>query len=1593
MLHRLLLIVCLLGLLPAARPLNAAPPPPSDSPIPTAVGVPPLPRSCIGGAPLNDFAEAICCVSGYVYMNGMPVANAEVTITVADRSLVTRTQSGAGSTRPYYSASLNEKPLDAKPGDSITITATAGGQTESRTFIAQEGGRQEDVVLPQIAIESTWAAAGRADPSFKAAAMAYDAARQRLILFGGLERQGNNDVPLAETWAWDGRSWIRLAPMMAPSARSDHAMVYDVARQRIVLFGGTGAGGVALTDTWEWDGTSWQERKGVTAPAVSGRSLMVYDTTRARSLLVAADAANPTQFSVWSWDGTSWARQPAQITAPARTGFNLAYDAKRDRLVLFGGIRSSVLQQDLWEYNGNTWARAYPLTGPSARSGHAMTYDLVRQQVLLTGGLDATGKPLEDTWAWNGTAWAELRVDLPPRAGSLLVYDSTRNLPILAGGYSNTITTTYLSETWELDMIDWNQRGPRVSPDARYDHQMAYQPERKRVVLFSGQASAGNDTWEWDGISWTKRTPATSPPFTSRAAMVYDEANQQTLMFGGFQSGLSNVTWIWDGHTWSRPSLTLAPSPRDGHLMVYDKARQRIVLFGGRVSGAPYSVNDTWEWDGTAWRNVTPTVSPEARYSYFPYVVMAYDTVRGQVMLLYGYKYWRWDGVSWSQVASSRPSSCFNSPQAGPMVYDEARDRMLLLNYARSTFCVHEMYEWDGSTWASRQVTPMPNQRIRYAFVSLPNQLMLFGGAREDFYPEFDDTWIWNGTTWHEMLDDSYVPSTLSAAVLEYEHNGLSLLFGGRATDGSLSGRTFHWQGSRWVQLDPATVPPPRQLHQIARNSDGSRLLMFGGAGAGGVALDDTWLWDGTDWRLQAPTSRPPARSAHSLTFDTRRGVWVLFGGASAGGAYLADTWEYDGTTWRQISPAGAPPARIGATLTYDQRRGVTVLVGGQHAAGLLSDVWEYDGTTWTNVTPMQSIVARMGHSAAYDSHQGVVVVAGGRDDAGVRNDTWEWDGTTWRERIATTPLSARLRMATAYDAYRGELIAFGGETDAGVPLGDTQLHRANGTLMRPMPIATINRILPRDARQGTDTISFEGSGADTDSTNIIVAYRWSIGDTVISNERTFSMPAADLPLGAQTIRFEVQDDEDNWSPAIEQTIYIRDSGGAVAANTSWTLLIYAVGDNNLAPWMGENADMDGMLYRLQRAGPQPNVQVAILYDGPTANDTYRYTLSASGVWIKTPQPEARMNEMATLRDFILWGQRGSGLPPTDHYAQAIVDHANGIVGIGQDDTSLSDKNPFPFLTPLDVRVALLEATDDGARKIDVVQYDGCSFGLFENAAIVAGLTNFVIASANTGWGIFDYAAYRRLAAQSATPRAFALSVAQRYAERVNAEQLPYTIAVFDMAHFDALNSAISAFGQSLLTYVQADLSTRRTLLRNARQTIQKYESSQGTPFEPDNEDSYVDLVDLAQKIKVAVPDAAVRTAADQVLALAHPNNQRFVAYEAHASGFFNYVDPFRGGERIYNIQLNNAHGLGIYYPPRSTSNPNSAYKSYVEHQLFSNTRDNGWTRFLGQGLPPQLAGDLPGLPNDSLMAPLVMPENMQAATMEYRVFLPSVQR
>src|SRR5215216_2416540 len=82
--------------------------------------------------------------------------------------------------------------------------------------------------------------------------LAYDAARERVVLFGG---RAAGATLQADTWEWDGRDWTQVADT-GPDARASHALAFDQIRGRVVLFGGEAASALRA-DTWEWDGQDW----------------------------------------------------------------------------------------------------------------------------------------------------------------------------------------------------------------------------------------------------------------------------------------------------------------------------------------------------------------------------------------------------------------------------------------------------------------------------------------------------------------------------------------------------------------------------------------------------------------------------------------------------------------------------------------------------------------------------------------------------------------------------------------------------------------------------------------------------------------------------------------------------------------------------------------------------------------------------------------------------------------------------------------------------------------------------------------------------------------------------------------------------------------------------------------------------------------------------------------------------------------------------------------------------------------------------------------------------------------------------------------
>jgi len=280
-------------------------------------------------------------------------------------------------------------------------------------------------------------------------AMAYDASRDRTVLFGGWYP----GTVFGDTWELDGATWQQVTPLTSPVARSEHTMTYDASRSVVVMFGGWDDNLVYQNDLWEYDGGDWVQRSPSTPPPGRAFHAMVYDSRRGVHVLFGGYNGSNDLADTWEYDGVDWSVKAPLLSPPARSGHAMAYDPLQERVVLFGGDDAwSGEFGDTWEYDGTTWVQRSPSSIPSSRSYVAMGYHEARSRAVLFGGYDEDGSThLSDTWEWDGATWVEnpMSVFPTPRSAYAMIYDSGRLRLVVFGGYYYDVNDIYRHDTWE----------------------------------------------------------------------------------------------------------------------------------------------------------------------------------------------------------------------------------------------------------------------------------------------------------------------------------------------------------------------------------------------------------------------------------------------------------------------------------------------------------------------------------------------------------------------------------------------------------------------------------------------------------------------------------------------------------------------------------------------------------------------------------------------------------------------------------------------------------------------------------------------------------------------------------------------------------------------------------------------------------------------------------------------------------------------------------------------------------------------------------------------------------------------------------------
>jgi hypothetical protein len=302
--------------------------------------------------------------------------------------------------------------------------------------------------------------------------------------------------------------------------------------------------------------------------------------------------------------------------------------------------------------------------------------------------------------------------------------------------------------------------------------------------------------------SWHLESPLQSPLPRGGMGFVYDTDRDVIVAIGGSDLSTSFAeTWEYDGDNWAKRSLTQSPSGRNRPSIAYDPQRHVTVLFGGSTPGDSVFYNETWEYDGNNWAKRTPLTPPSPRNG----AAMAYDPIRGVMLLFGGYRY------------------------QGNMVFFD------------------ETWEYNGAQWIQRfpSSRPDPRETAGMAYDSSRGVMVLFGGGRSAGSTVFSDTWEWDGSNWVKRSLAVSPPARWAHAIVFDQHRNRTVLFGGLTGTTAAFNDTWEFDGTTWSQVATPTAPPVRWDHGMAYDATANETILFGGAYyAGGFVLrNDTWTY------------------------------------------------------------------------------------------------------------------------------------------------------------------------------------------------------------------------------------------------------------------------------------------------------------------------------------------------------------------------------------------------------------------------------------------------------------------------------------------------------------------------------------------------------------------------------------------------------------------------------------------------------------------------------------------------------------------------------------------------------------------------------
>ncbi len=286
------------------------------------------------------------------------------------------------------------------------------------------------------------------------------------------------------------------------------------------------------------------------------------------------------------------------------------------------------------------------------------------------------------------------------------------------------------------------------------------------------------------------------------------------------------------------------------------------------------------------------------------------------------------------------------------MAYDSHRGVSVMFGGIGSGATPAEVYrndtwEYDGARWTQRPMVVSPSARVNFglSFDSHRQRVVLFGGfalGADSRTALNGETWEYDGTQWIQRFPTrSPAPRSNHALFYDPVHRVTTLYGGDTELSNPRAGDIWTWDGTNWTervisgarpQFGPFGSPGrPRMVWDVRR---GYAVLPPTSLNQGGPQDYATWTWDGEAWTRRpyaftgfgsAPST---AGSGIGLVYDTFRGEVIYWGGDQSDQARL---WRWNGAEWR-LDPI---PEWVGfhleAAAAYDHRRHSVVWFGGNY--------------------------------------------------------------------------------------------------------------------------------------------------------------------------------------------------------------------------------------------------------------------------------------------------------------------------------------------------------------------------------------------------------------------------------------------------------------------------------------------------------------------------------------------------------------------------------------------------------------------------------------------------------------------------------------